>query len=83
MICRCLTRACSRRATSRARLSCRVRAPSEAWRFLAGCKSLRSTVSPATPPECGSGEGGQSRTTQLKRTQGIPQTVGQTAFPEA
>jgi hypothetical protein len=60
-----------------------VSAPSEAWRFLAGCKSLLSTASPATHTECGSCEGGQSRTTQVKRTQGIPQTVGKPALPEA
>jgi hypothetical protein len=60
-----------------------VRAPSEAWRFLAGGKSLRSTAEPATQPECCRGEGGHSRTTQLKRTQGIPQTVGKTALPDA
>jgi hypothetical protein len=51
--------------------------------FLAGCKSLRSQVSPTTPPECCAGEGGANRTTRVKRPQGTTSTAGETARPDA
>jgi hypothetical protein len=51
--------------------------------FLAGCKSLRRTVSPTTPPEWCACEGGANRTTRVKRTQGPTSTAGETARSKA
>src|SRR5262245_59699462 len=54
------------------------------WAFLAGGTSLRRTAFPATPPECGTGAGGEDRrTTAVQRTQGTTEAAGAPSRPTA